>query len=307
MIYTLTLNPSIDYIVHVSNFKEGKTNRSRQEEIYPGGKGFNVSTILDRLQIPTTALGFIAGFTGQEIKRLMEQRGFLCELFELEDGQSRINIKMKDTIETEINASGPFISQASLERLFTRLACLQASDWLVLAGSIPPSLPTEIYTEIMKLVSSKEVNVVVDTSGEALLKVLPYHPFLIKPNLEELEALFQCQIKDLESIVFYAQKLQQMGACNVLVSLGKEGALLVDENHYFYQCPAASGVLKNSVGSGDSMVAGFIAGYLKSDDFSKALRLGSACGGATAFCEDLAEAELIEEVYQHLNVTKVLI
>lgn len=302
MIYTITFNPSLDYIMHVDCFEEGETNRSRQEEMYPGGKGFNVSTILSRLDLKTTALGFIAGFTGDEIEKCLIDRGFTCDLCKLDTGISRINVKMKGVKETEINGSGPDISKDKLIELFNKLEMINDGDVLVLAGSIPNSLPSDIYEQIMKLLANKDIKIIVDATNDLLRKVLAYKPFLIKPNHRELEELFDTRINSEEELIYYARKLQDEGAVNVLVSLGKDGALLVSDDNQVYYCKGAKGKLLNSVGSGDSMVAGFIAGYMKSNSYSEALKLGSACGGATAFSEDLANADLIKEVYQQLNV-----
>lgn len=301
MIYTITFNASLDYIMQVPDFKEGETNRSVKEEMYPGGKGFNVSTILQRLGYPNTALGFIAGFTGQQIKKELAQRGFICDLCELEDGMTRINIKMKGNNETEINGNGPFISQKKLDELMSKIDALEKGDTLILAGSIPSSLPDDIYEKIMNRLKDKEIRILVDATKQLLLNALPYKPFLIKPNHRELEEIFQTKIRSQKDLISYAKKLQEQGAMNVLVSLGKDGALLVANDKQVYYCPGAKGTLLNSVGSGDSMVAGFLAGYLKHHDYSEALRLGSACGGATAFSKDLAQKETIDDVYQQLK------
>lgn len=302
MIYTITFNPSLDYVMHVDKFEEGETNRSTKEEIYPGGKGFNVSTILARLGFETTALGFIAGFSGEEIERTLLTRGFKCDLCKLDEGISRINIKMKSKVETEINASGPHINQDKLNELLTKLDKIQDGDVLVLAGSIPNSLPDNIYEQIMKLLSNKDLKIIVDATNDLLKNVLAYKPFLIKPNHRELEELFNTTINSETELIYYAKQLQEQGAQNVLVSLGSKGALLVSQDHQVLYCNSAKGTLLNSVGSGDSMVAGFIAGYLKTNDYQEALKLGSACGGASAFSEDLAQASLIYEVYQQMKV-----
>lgn len=302
MIYTITFNPSLDYIMHVHDFSEGETNRSVKENIYPGGKGFNVSIILAQLGIPTTALGFVAGFTGDEIEKQLKLRNLNCELCHLDDGMSRINVKMKGKHETEINGAGPHIPSSKLEELFHRLDQLNHEDILVLAGSIPSSLSSSLYEDIMKRLEDKNIKVIVDATNDLLKKVLPYHPFLIKPNHRELEELFNTHIENQKDLICYAKKLQDLGAVNVLVSLGKDGALLVSEDKHIYYCPSAKGKLINSVGSGDSMVAGFLGGYLLKQDYQEALRLGSACGGATAFSEDLALKEKIDEVYQQLKV-----
>ena len=288
MIYTITFNPSLDYIMHVDCFEEGETNRSKQEEIYPGGKGFNVSTILSRLNLETTALGFVAGFTGEEIVKELKERGFDCDLCQLENGLSRINVKMKGAKETEINGSGPDIPQEKLDELFDKLNQLQENDILVLAGSIPSSLPNDIYEQIMKKLDQQGIKIIVDATNDLLKKVL-----------------FNVKIENKEDLIHYARKLQEQGAINVLVSLGKDGAILVSEDGHVYYCAGAKGKLLNSVGSGDSMVAGFIAGYLKDKKYDEALKLGSACGGATAFSEDLAEASMIQEVYKQLQVEEL--
>lgn len=302
MIYTITLNPSLDYIMRVEQFEEGETNRSSDEEIYPGGKGFNVSTILQRLGYENTALGFIAGFTGRELERLLIDRGFFLDLIELEEGISRINVKVKGNKETEINGNGPKISNEKVEELLHKLDALNSEDILVLAGSIPTSLTDDIYETIMKRLARKKIRIIVDATNTLLLKVLPYHPFLIKPNHRELEEIFNVAITSETELITYAKKLQNQGARNVLVSLAKDGALLVSEDNHVYKCNAAKGKLMNSVGSGDSMVAGFLAGYLKEKDYKEALKLGSACGGATAFSHDLAEAETIKQVYEQIHV-----
>ena len=306
MIYTITLNPSLDYIMHMSHFEIGETNRSLYEDIYPGGKGFNVSTILHRLGLETTALGFVAGFTGEEIKKQLIKRGFECKLCELDHGISRINVKMKGEQETEINGSGPDITKDKLDEMFHQLDALTSDDLLVLAGSIPLSLPDDIYEQIMKRLTNKNIKIVVDATNKLLTRVLPYHPFLIKPNKRELEELFGIEIHDQTTLITYAKKLQNQGACNVLVSLGKDGALLISEDQHIYKCGAPLGTLINSVGSGDSMVAGFIAGYLKHHSYKEALRLGSACGSATAFSNDLASLDKIKEMYQQIESEEIL-
>lgn len=302
MIYTLTFNPSLDYIMKIKDFEEGETNRSYEEIIYPGGKGFNVSTILQRLGHENTALGFIAGFTGYEIKKQLERRGFNLDLCILDEGISRINVKMKSKNETEINGSGPNINDKKMDELLLKLDRLNKGDILILAGSIPSSLPDNIYETIMKRLILKDIKIIVDATDNLLLKVLSYHPFLIKPNHRELEGLFKTKINNQEEIITYAKKLKHQGAVNVLVSLGKDGALLVSEDNHVYTCNSGNGTLINSVGSGDSMVAGFIAGYLKNKSYREAIHLGSACGSATAFSDDLAEKEMIDKIYQQINV-----
>ena len=305
MIYTVTFNPSLDYIVSVDDFKLGLTNRTSSELMLPGGKGINVSIVLKNLGIQSTALGFMAGFTGKEIARRLEEEGVASDFIQIEEGISRINLKLKSIDGTEINGSGPDIPQEKLNELFEKLDHLQENDILVLAGSIPSSLPSDIYEQIMKKLDQQGIKIIVDATNDLLKKVLPYHPFLIKPNHRELEELFNVKIENQEDLIFYARKLQEQGAINVLVSLGKDGAILVSEDDHVYYCAGAKGKLLNSVGSGDSMVAGFIAGYLKEKKYDEALKLGSACGGATAFSEDLAEASMIQEVYKQLKVKEL--
>jgi len=302
MIYTITFNPSLDYIMHVENFEYGETNRSNNEEIFPGGKGFNVSTILQRLGYDNTALGFKAGFSGDEIVRMLEKRGFILDLISLDEGFSRINVKMKGSKETEVNGNGPNIPADKLVLLLNKIDQINNGDTLIMAGSIPSTLPNNIYEQIMIRLQGKDVRIIVDATNELLLKVLPYHPFLIKPNHRELEEIFDVSISNQKDLIHYASKLQDKGAINVLVSLGGDGAMLIDENKHVYHCEAAKGKLINSVGSGDSMVAGFLAGYLRNNDYKEAIRLGSACGGATAFSFDLAEKSLIDKVYESISV-----
>lgn len=302
MIYTITLNPSLDYIMHVDTFTLGGTNRSQAEEMFVGGKGFNVSTILHRLGYDTCAFGFIAGFSGEEIKRLLQNRGFQNALITLPDGFSRINVKMKGNSETEINGCGPCIPSAKIEELFQQLDQLCDGDILILSGSIPSSLDNGIYEMILKRLADKQIRSVVDATGKLLLNVLPYHPFLIKPNQDELEELFNVSISNEKELIHYGKKLQDMGAVNVLISRASKGAILLAEDNHIYHCGIAKGNVKNSVGAGDSMVAGFIAGYLQHNNYQEALRLGSAAGGATAFSEDLGEQSLIMELYETLQV-----
>ena len=301
MIYTITFNPSLDYIMHVDCFEEGETNRSKQEEIYPGGKGFNVSTILSRLNLETTALGFVAGFTGDEIVKELKERGFDCDLCQLENGLSRINVKMKGAKETEINGSGPDIPQEKLNELFDKLNQLQENDILVLAGSIPATLPSDVYERIMGRLQGKDIRIVVDATKDLLLNVLKYHPFLIKPNNYELGEMFDVVLKTNDEIVEYAKKLQEKGARNVLVSMAGDGAILITEEGEVHVTPCPKGEVKNSVGAGDSMVAGFITGYLRSNgDYNEALKMGTAAGSATAFSEDVATGEKIMKLYKTL-------
>ncbi len=269
MIYTVTFNPSLDYIITVENFEMGKTNRTATEQMLPGGKGINVSIVLQNLGIETIALGFTAGFTGKEICRKVRDLGLGSELIQVEEGFSRINIKMKDFEGTEINGKGPVIGADAVERLLGRLDKLQDGDILVLAGSIPESMPDSIYRDIMSRLAGKEILFVVDATGELLLNVLDYKPFLIKPNNSELGEIFHVELKTRESVVAYAQKLQEEGARNVLVSMAGEGAVLVAENGAVYQMAAPAGKLVNAVGAGDSMVAGFLAGWTQGAELAK--------------------------------------
>ena len=300
MIYTITFNPSLDYIMHVDCFEEGETNRSKQEEIYPGGKGFNVSTILSRLNLETTALGFVAGFTGEEIVKELKERGFTCDLCQLESGLSRINVKMKGAKETEINGSGPKIPKEKVEELMKRLNTMKEGDVLFLAGSIPASMPDDIYSRIMKELKDKGIMIVVDATRDLLMNVLEYRPFLIKPNNHELGEIFEVTLKTREDVIPYGRKLQEKGARNVLISMAGEGAVLIAENGEVYSSPAPKGTLVNGVGAGDSMVAGFMTGWMEKQDYEHAFRMGVATGSASAFSEYLATRPEVEEVYKQL-------
>lgn len=300
MIYTVTFNPSLDYIVSVDDFKLGLTNRTSSELLLPGGKGINVSTILTNLGIESTALGFIAGFTGDEIVRKVEEIGVRSDFIRIEDGISRINVKLKSIDGTEINGMGPDISRAKTEELMKKLDVLGKGDVLVLAGSIPVSLPDDIYSRILERLEGKGVTFVVDATGELLLNVLKYHPFLIKPNNHELGDIFDVQLKAREEVVPYGRKLQEMGAKNVLISMAGEGAVLVAEDGSVYDAPAPKGVLVNAVGSGDSMVAGFTAGWMEKRDYRHAFYMGVAAGSASAFSEFLATKDEIMSLYQKI-------
>lgn len=300
MIYTVTFNPSLDYIISVDDFKLGLTNRTSSELLLPGGKGINVSTILTNLGIESTALGFIAGFTGDEIVRKVEEIGVRSDFIRIEDGISRINVKLKSIDGTEINGMGPDISRAKTEELMKKLDVLGKGDVLVLAGSIPVSLPDDIYSRILERLEGKGVTFVVDATGELLLNVLKYHPFLIKPNNHELGDIFDVQLKAREEVVPYGRKLQEMGAKNVLISMAGEGAVLVAEDGSVYDAPAPKGVLVNAVGSGDSMVAGFTAGWMEKRDYRHAFYMGVAAGSASAFSEFLATKDEIMSLYQKI-------
>lgn len=300
MIYTVTFNPSLDYIVSVEDFKLGYTNRTSSELLLPGGKGINVSTVLKNLGIKSTALGFIAGFSGEEIMRRLDDLGVHNEFIRIEEGFSRINLKLKSIDGTEINGQGPVIGEQKVEQLMDRLGRLEAGDVLFLSGSIPASMPDDAYQKIMALLDGKGVRIVVDATKDLLLKVLPYHPFMIKPNNHELGEIFGVELRTRESVVPYARKLQEQGAQNVLVSMAGEGAVLVAADGTMYEAPAPIGVLKNGVGAGDSMVAGFMAGYMEKQDYLYAFHMGIAAGSASAFSENLATKEEIEAVYRQV-------
>lgn len=300
MIYTVTFNPSIDYIVSVDGFKLGLTNRTDSELILPGGKGINVSTILNNLGIPSTALGFVAGFTGEEIVREVEKLGIPSDFIQIPEGISRINVKLKSIDGTEINGMGPKIGADKVEELMRKLDVLGEGDVLVLAGSIPASMPDDMYSRIMERLEGRGVLFFVDATGDLLRNVLKYHPFLIKPNNHELGELFGVRITVREEAVPYAVKLQEMGARNVLVSMAGEGAVLVAENGEVHSAPAPKGTLVNAVGSGDSMVAGFLAGWMERKDYRHAFYMGVAAGSASAFSENLASKTEILELYEKI-------
>ena len=301
MVYTVTFNPSLDYIVSVDGFQLGKTNRTAKEQMLPGGKGINVSTVLKNLGIPNIALGFSAGFTGEEIKRRVEEMGLASDFINLQNGYSRINVKMKDFDGTEINGQGPDISPAETEKLLEKLDGLKEGDVLVLAGSIPRTMPDSIYSDILRRLDGKGILTVVDATGELLLHVLEYSPFLIKPNNHELGEIFQVKLETREDVAPYARKLQEKGARNVLVSMAGQGAVLLDENGQVHMLPAPKGKLVNAVGAGDSMVAGFLAGWLTKKDYEYAFRMGISAGSASAFSENLATKKEVEEVYRQVS------
>lgn len=299
MIYTVTFNPAIDYIVHTGTMQVGQVNRSQGEELYFGGKGINVSFVLHELGLPSKALGFVAGFTGAAIEAGIQEQGIATDFVHLDSGFSRINVKIKSGEETELNGQGPNISEAAVAELFEKLNQLQDGDILILAGSIPNTMPADSYEKILAYLSDKKIKVVVDATKDLLLKVLPYHPFLIKPNNHELGELFGVTLHSIEEIATYAKKLQEMGAQNVLISMAGDGALLIDETGKQHVCGVCKGTVKNSVGAGDSMVAGFVVGSMHGD-YEAALKLGTAAGGATAFSEGLAQRAEIERLLQQL-------
>lgn len=301
MIYTVTFNPSLDYIVSVDDFKLGLTNRTTSELMLPGGKGVNISTVLMNLGIKSMALGFTAGFTGDEIEKELTQMGVESGFIRVKNGISRINVKLKSIDGTEINGQGPDITNENIDELMSKLKTLDDGDILFLAGSIPNSLPDDIYRTIMAELKDKNVLITVDATRDLLLNVLEYHPFLIKPNNHELGEIFGVELTKREDVVPYAKKLQEKGARNVLVSMAGEGGVLIAEDGTVIGSPAAKGKLINGVGAGDSMVAGFVTGWLEKKDYAHAFYMGMAAGAASAFSENLATKEEIEAVYKQLT------
>lgn len=301
MIYTVTLNPALDYIMHMEHFVPNRVNTTSSEVILPGGKGINVSIVLHNLGLQSTALGFIAGFTGNEIRRKLQKMGIAEAFLPLSQGYSRINMKICSQEETEINGRGPVIDNESLQKLYAQLDQLETGDILVLAGSIPSSLPDSIYQDILKRLEPKRVMTVVDARKELLEKVLPLHPFLIKPNHFELAELFGLdELQDKSEVLHYAKKLQERGARNVLVSMAGAGGVLAAENGQTYEAPAPKGTVINSVGAGDSMVAGFLYGLITTDSFEQAFYTGLACGSASAFSEQLATKDAVNHILKTL-------
>ena len=300
MIYTVTLNPSIDYVVETDKLKIGEVNRSNKEELYPGGKGINVSIVLKNLGVKNRALGFTAGFTGEEIEKLVANHGVDNEFIRLEKGRSRINVKLKSKEESEINGMGPDISKNDIEKLYEKLQALKAGDFVVLAGSIPNTLPDDIYETIMKDFKDKEINFVVDATKDLLLNVLKYKPFLIKPNHHELGEMFNVKLNSKDEIITYAKKLQEIGARNVIISMAGDGAILIEENGEITISDTPKGTLVNSVGAGDSMVGGFLAGIAEKKNVKEAFKMGVATGSASAFSEGLATRDKVEELLKQL-------
>ena len=299
MVYTVTFNPAIDYVVHTKEMQVGQVNRSESEEIYFGGKGINVSFVLHELGIPSKALGFVAGFTGAALENGVQASGIETDFVHLKNGFSRINVKIKSEEETDLNGQGPVIDEAALQELFEKLKQLKDGDTLVLAGSIPNTLPADIYERILESLSDRAIRTVVDATKDLLLNVLKYKPFLVKPNNYELGEMFGVTLHTTEEIATYAAKLKEMGAQNVLVSMAGDGALLLDEHGKTHVCGVCKGTVKNSVGAGDSMVAGFLAGSIDGD-YAYALKLGTATVGATAFSDGLAKREEIDRLLQQL-------
>lgn len=302
MVYTVTFNPALDYVVHLDDpIENGKMNRSNKEEFYYGGKGINVSTVLTNLGIDTVAMGFVAGFTGAAIVHGLSHKGIRTDFIILRQGISRINVKIRNGIETDINAAGPRLSNDDVKAFMKKLDDLGEGDYLVLSGSVPPNMHDSIYERICRRVADKNVNVVVDADGELLMKTLQMNPFLIKPNKSELESLFNAKIKNDKDVEKYARKLQDQGARNVLVSMGEGGSMLVPEEGKVIRLGVPEGKVINTVGAGDSMVAGFLAGYMKNGDMQKAMNLATAAGSATAYSEGLGEKSTIMMQLEKIN------
>ncbi len=300
MIYTVTFNPAIDYVIHLHALNFGEVNRSEREEVFYGGKGINVSTVLKNLGMDSVALGFIAGFTGKAIESHLNGIGIATDFIDLGSGFTRVNVKIKARVETDINGQGPDIDEKATDELFGKLDKLRSGDYLILAGSIPAAMPDDIYERIMERLDGRGVNIVVDATRDLLLNVLRYKPFLIKPNNFELGEMFDKKLTTLSEIVEHAKKLREMGARNVLVSMAGDGAALVSETNEVVRMGVPEGRVLNSVGAGDSMVAGFILGYIRSGNYLEAIKLGTACGSATAFSPGLAEKDLVEKLYKTL-------
>lgn len=300
MIYTITFNPALDYVVRVDDFKIGEVNRTSYEEIYAGGKGINVSIVLNNLNVENIALGFIAGFTGEEIQNRLKQMGCKTDFIKLNSGMSRINVKLKSKEESEINGQGPDINNDDLDKLYKKLDLLKEGDMLILAGSIPSTLPENIYEIIMERLLDKGIKIIVDATKDLLLNVLKYKPFLIKPNHHELGELFNVKIKNDDGIILYAKKLKEMGARNVLVSMAGDGAIFITEDNRVIKSDVPKGKLVNSVGAGDSMVGGFIAGYINEGNLEEAFKMGVATGSASAFSEGLATKDKVNELLKEI-------
>ena len=301
MIYTVTLNPSLDYIAECKDFTLGATNRTSSEIIYPGGKGINVSIVLSNLGDRTTALGFLAGFTGEHIDSLIKDMGISSRMIRLDEGMSRINLKLKSKEETELNGMGPKISIIDIARLYQKLESITEDDILVLAGSIPPSVSEGLYSDIMERLKEKKIKIVVDATKDLLMNVLDKKPFLIKPNIHELGELFNVKLDSADEALPYALKLKEMGAVNVIISMGKDGAMMVDEYGNSYTMNSPEGKLVNSVGAGDSLVAGFLHKYLETGNYEEAFRYGVCTGSASAFSSALATKEEVEKLYREIK------
>jgi len=295
MIYTVTFNPSLDYVVSTENFQTGKINRASTEAIFAGGKGINVSWVLSELGVGSTTLGFVSGFSGKELEHRVQEKGIKTDFIHVKDGFTRINIKLRSEMETEINGQGPVVSEEELSQLIEKISCMTEEDMLIISGSACRGLSQNIYADIVKACKEKEIRVVVDASSTLLWNTLEYQPFLIKPNHYELGDIFNREITTREEIIFYGKELQNRGARNVLVSAGGDGAVLIAEDGQVYEMEAPIGTVVNSVGAGDSMVAGFLAGYMENGDYENALRMGVYAGSVTAFSEGLATKSDIDK------------
>ena len=301
MVYTVTFNPSLDYIVTVDVFKLGLTNRTTSELMLPGGKGINVSIVLSNLGIENTAIYFSAGFIGDEITRKVEESGIKAEEIRVPQGCSRVNLKLKSIDGTEINGAGPEITSDAIQSFYSKLDMLKEGDTLVLAGSIPQTMPETIYSDIMDKLSGRGIRIVVDATRDLLVNVLKYKPFLVKPNNHELGEIFDVELNTREEVVPYAKKILEMGAENVIVSMAGKGAVFVSSEGSTYLREAPKGKLVNGVGAGDSMVAGFIAGYLNEGDLLHAFKMGLSAGSASAFSDYLATRKEVEAVYRTIE------
>jgi 1-phosphofructokinase len=300
MIYTVTFNPSLDYIVRVNNFRPGVINRTFYEKILPGGKGINVSIVVSSLGHDSIALGFMAGFTGEDIEELLKGFGCGTDFIRVKEGFSRINVKMRSDEETEINGQGPKITDENIEALYAQLDKLQAGDILIISGSVPNTLPGDMYERIMSRLEGRGIDIVVDAEKDLLVNVLKYHPFLIKPNNHELGDIYGVTLKTKDEVVPYAKKLQEEGARNVLISMAGEGAVFISEKGDVMKSEAPKGTVVNSVGAGDSMVAGFVTGMIESNDYMTAFRMGLCTGSASAFSPDLATRPEVEALLEKL-------
>lgn len=296
MICTVTFNPSLDYIVRVDDMRLGVINRTTYEQVLPGGKGINVSIVLGNLGHESRALGFLAGFTGAEIACRVREAGVNADFIEVAEGMSRINAKIKSNEETELNGQGPLITEADIEQLYARLDVLSQDDTLVISGSVPSTLPGDMYERIMERLDGRGVRIVVDAERELLTRVLPYRPFLVKPNNIELGDIYGVKLETRADVIPYARRMQQAGARNVLVSMAGEGGVLVAESGEIFDSPAAKGTVVNSVGAGDSSVAGFLAGLAETGSYETAFRMALAAGSASAFSDHLATRPEVEEL-----------
>lgn len=302
MIYTITFNPALDYIIKLDNLKIGEINRTDKEKILPGGKGLNVSIVLKNLGVESAVLGFIANFTGIELKNQMQKYGIKEEFIEVNEGMTRINVKINsDKEETAINGNGPKISEKDIKEIIEKINKLNKKDIVILAGNVPKNINNNVYERICSILHKNENTFIVDTTKELLINVLKFKPFLIKPNKDEIEETFSVKIKNNDELIEYGKKLQELGAQNVLISLGGEGAILITSDNNVYSYKAPKGKVVNTVGAGDSMVAGFLAGYLKTNDYKYALKMGLATGSASAFSMELAKLEEVENLLKMIN------